>query len=70
MGVGSKSFLVLGGFDLEEQAGQGSPWMKGDGDEPWVEGERRRWRGRVVLDSGMDLREGQWALAVLSGVVV
>jgi hypothetical protein len=44
MGVGSKSFPVLGGFDLEEQAGQGSPWMKGDGDEPWVEGERRRWR--------------------------
>jgi hypothetical protein len=29
-----------------------------NGDESWVEGERQRWRRRVVLSGGVDLREG------------
>jgi hypothetical protein len=36
---------VLGRFDLEEQAGRGSPCMMVDGDESWVEGEHQRRRG-------------------------
>jgi hypothetical protein len=50
--------------------GQGSPCMAVDGDETWAGGDRRRWRGRVVLSGGANLREGQGALAVLTRVVV